>query len=268
MKKKATGVQEWASHSINIQRGCSAGCLYCFASANAYRFKKVKPGEWVNPVINNPVLTHKMEQKLDGVIMFPTAHDITRQNWPQCLEALRSMLFAGNSVLIVTKPNLESIKGICADGLFRSFKERVLWRFTIGTDNEADLKYWEPGAPSFRERLKCLEYAWADGWKTSISCEPLLTMSIDQTIGMVNLLRAFVTDHIWLGRANHLKQRVSLNCPGRDLYTAATLLEGAWSDNTIKFLYNRLKDDPLIKWKNSVKEVVGLSLNERAGMDK
>ena len=61
--------------------------------------------------------------------------------------------------------------------------------------NNEVLKFWEPGAPSFDERIACLKYAYEAGYATSISCEPMLDDKIDLVIDAV---RPDVTHSIWI----------------------------------------------------------------------
>ena len=43
----------------------------------------------------------------------------------------------------------------------------------------------------------------------------------------------------------------------------------AWqSDENIKQLYSQYKNNPLIKWKDSIKKVVGLRVSTKAGLDR
>ena len=51
-KKTVSGTKEWASTGVNVMTGCVHGCLYCYASASAFRFDRVKPGEWGNEFVN------------------------------------------------------------------------------------------------------------------------------------------------------------------------------------------------------------------------
>ena len=39
------------------------------------------------------------------------------------------------------------------------------------------------------------------------------------------------------------------------------------TDKAIKSIYDRHRDDPMIKWKKEIKKVVGIPLSERNGMD-
>ena len=74
------GVSEWAEMSANIQTGCANSCKYCFARANALRFGKISTSEeWAQEKINYDQV-NKRWRKRKGVIMFPTAHDITPAN--------------------------------------------------------------------------------------------------------------------------------------------------------------------------------------------
>ena len=38
MAKPVFGTAEWAKYNLNCQSGCSHGCLYCYAQAQAQRF--------------------------------------------------------------------------------------------------------------------------------------------------------------------------------------------------------------------------------------
>jgi hypothetical protein len=72
----------------------------------------------------------------------------------------------------------------------------------------------------------------------------------------------------WLGRTNHPRQIVSINCPkDREALTRADALVLGQDDAAIRALYARHRTDPLIRWKDSIKKVVGLRRPERKGMD-
>jgi hypothetical protein len=173
------------------------------------------------------------------------------------------MLNAGNEVLVVMKPHLDCVRTLSK--ALAAFKERVMFRFTIGSASDTVLGYWEPHAPLFKERLAALKHAYEAGYRTSVSCEPMLDSTPDTLIAVV---RPYVTDSIWLGKANHLRQIVSINCPGdREAQRRADALVRAQDDATIRALYQRYKSDPLIRWKDSIKKVVGLRRPEQKGLD-
>jgi DNA repair photolyase len=167
---------------------------------------------------------------------------------------LGKILAAGNQVLIVSKPHLDCVRYMC--NTFNPFKENILFRFTIGSADSNVLKFWEPHAPDFDERLASLKYAFNAGYQTSISCEPMLDNRVDQIIEKV---LPYVTETIWLGKPNKLIGRLSMNGYKNDKMTmerARRLMESL-SDEYILNLYERYQDNPKIRWKDSIKKVLG-----------
>ena len=74
------------------------------------------------------------------------------------------------------------------------------------------LKFWEPKAPNYQERKDCLVYAFQEGFRTSVSMEPMLdTANIDS---LIKDLEPFVTENIWVGMMNHLG-RITKNADKR-----------------------------------------------------
>jgi DNA repair photolyase len=119
---------------------------------------------------------------------------------------LSNVFRPGNQVTIVTKPHLDCVKAICAE--FPDYKDKILFRFTIGSSDSNTLKFWEPNAPDFAERLESLKYAFSEGYQTSVSCEPMLDDNIGDVIDQVS---PFVSDSFWLGKANQLRSRLAFN---------------------------------------------------------
>jgi DNA repair photolyase len=262
-KRAPTGTQEWAASNVNIQDGCEHDCRYCYAKTMAIRFKRLTATSWGKPRIRQHDIDRTYTHRA-GRIMFPTAHDITDKNIDECLTVLRRMLAAGNDLLIVSKPRLSCVKSLCEE--LAKFRTQIVFRFSMGsTDNEV-LAYWEPGAPSFKARLSCLQYAYAKDFQTSVSGEPMLDGNPDALIAAV---RPYVTDSIWLGKINRLRNILPFNCPGdKESIRRGEALVVLQSDKAIKALYARYRKDPLIKWKDSIKAVVGLDRPTAAGLDK
>ena len=262
-QKPAHGTAEWAVHNLNIQQGCGNDCRYCYAKAMAIRFGRMTSKSWATkPKIDQHQVAGRFGKR-SGRIMFPTSHDIDPSNIEACLTVLKKVLAAGNEVLIVTKPVPECIKRLCAE--LGVFKDQVMFRFTIGSANNQVLRAWEPGAPSFEERLASLKHAFAAGYQTSLSCEPMLDQNIHAVIDAV---RPYVTDKVWLGRANQLGPIIAVNCPGdRKARAMAEELKALISDDHIRALYARYGTDPLIRWKDSAKKVLGLDRPTVKGLD-
>jgi len=193
--------------------------------------------------------------------MFPTTHDITPPVLDACLTVIRNLLAAGNRILVVSKPHLDCISEICR--VFRTAKEQLLFRFTIGADQDGILGYWEPGAPGFDERLLSLEYAFEEGFETSVSVEPMLDANnVDR---LVRTLKTFVSDSIWIGKMNGIPHRLRIeNDADREQMER---IAGAQADDRIAAIYGSLKGEPKVKWKESIKKVVGLEVPTEAGRD-
>ena len=260
--KPPSGTQEWAASNVNIQDGCEHDCRYCYAKTMAIRFKRATAGSWKRSQIRQHDLDRGFTRRT-GRIMFPTAHDITDQNLDDCLTVLRRMLVAGNDLLIVSKPRLACVTRMCEE--LAQFRTQIVFRFSIGSTKDSILSYWEPGAPSFKMRLACLQYAYAQEFQTSVSGEPMLDGDPDALIVAV---RPYVTDSIWLGKINRLRQILPFNCPGdAEAVRRGAKLVALQSDKAICALYARHRRDPKIKWKDSIKAVVGLDRPCAAGLD-
>lgn len=264
-KKRPSGTNEWAESSVNIQVGCEHRCAYCYANANAVRFQQVEHGCWGEPVID-PKKVERAYGKRKGTIMFPTTHDITGENLTEALTVLKKMLASGNQVLIVSKPHTWVVFQLVQE--LASYKDQILFRFSIGTWDDEMLSLWEPGAPSFTERFASLQMAHQHGFKTSISMEPLLETDEDAVIDLYETLAPYVTDSIWIGKANRLLERLKANGYDTLMYTVpAGDLIASQSDERILALYERMKDYSKVKWKESIKKVVGIEEPPEIGMD-
>ena len=262
MGKTVFGTKEWASSNVNILNGCQHDCLYCYAKAMSPRQQRLIE-DWKNPTLRDHILK-KGYGKRQGTIMFPTTHDIHPDNLNEVLDTLEKLLKPGNKVLIVSKPHIRCIEAICSK--FRKYVDQILFRFTIGSANDRVLKFWEPNAPSFADRLICLQDAFSQSYMTSVSCEPMLDDRIDLVIETAS---DFVTDAIWLGKANFLVERLKMNglWDNRHVRDRAAELLRWQSDDRIISLYEKYKDHPKIKWKESIKKIVGLEIPVEAGLD-
>ncbi|MFW9872865.1 MAG: radical SAM protein [Candidatus Thorarchaeota archaeon] len=200
-RKITLGTKEWADSNVNCYYGCSNNCRYCYAKLMAIRFKRKTPETWKFMEPNQKKID-KSYNKRKGRIMFPTSHDITEESLNGCLIVLKKLLESGNEVLITTKPNFVCVKSICDK--FQAYRKLVQFRFTITSLSNETLKFWEPGAPSFKERFESLKYAFDKGYKTSISIEPFLDK--DPFI-LVKKLIPYVNESIWIGKMNYITSK-------------------------------------------------------------
>jgi len=258
MTKKISGTKEWAVVTINCSIGCNRNCYYCYGRRiSALRGDISSYSEW--PKKNEICRDIKKETtKYSGTVMFPSMHDIHPGNLEVCIDVIGNILKAGNKILITSKPQLECIQRICND--FKNYKDKILFRFTIGTLNNKILKLWEPGAPSAAERTACLAYARSKRFQTSVSMEPMLNSL--RVVEEAKVMLPFITDGLWIGKMNKIEDRViNISQQEKDRIRAGQ------NNTEIKRIHNSLKYEPKIRWKESFKEVLGLKLSTEIGAD-
>ncbi len=267
---KVIGFQEWteSKNNVNICTGCSNDCKYCYAKSMAFKFKQVQEGQWANETIREKDV-NKSYKLYDGRVGFPTSHDITPTNLDDYTYVLRKLLVAGNEVLIVSKPKLECIKRICDENV--DYKDKILFRFSIGSSNNNILRFWDTNAPLYDERKESLKYAFNNGFQTSVSMEPLLDSA--NVVAAASDLVPYVTDFIWIGKMNHinpLKKKAEEN-NDTPLLEQIEIIEAGQTDEKIKSIFNEFQKIPdlfkKLKWKDHFKKVLGIKSAEAPGMD-
>lgn len=249
---RKTGTREWAEATANCVSGCSHDCRYCYARANAVRFRKRTAEDWHREIVNLKT-AETWRGYHNGNVMFPSTHDITPAILPACLRMIENIMACGNSLLIVTKPHMECVESICRK--FTEARSRILFRFTIGAMDDDILRYWEPHAPTFNERLLGLQYAHAAGFATSVSMEPLLDAS--HVADMFALLEPYVTDTIWIGCLNRIRQRVKIETD--EDRRQVDMIDAGQTPEAIRQVYESLKSTPKVRWKDSYRMALGLS---------
>ncbi len=252
--KSKYGVGEWADYSYNIGDGCINNCRYCYARDIAVDISKkgsnpLTRADW--PTEQVKTWKSDINQKVNGIVMLPSMHDITEAYLPTYMDTLRNLLKAGNDVLIVTKPRLACIKAICDE--FTDYKDNILIRMTITSMDNNLSQYWESGAPLPQERIEALIYAHEQGYQTSVSVEPMID-TVERTVAMYQLVEPYITEDIWFGKMNSIKYRVDIS----DKLTreaVATIYENQ-SNKNVLWLYEQLKDQPKVMWKDSIRNIV------------
>lgn len=247
------GTGEWADNSRNCMIGCSNDCAYCYSRAKALKDGIITDrAAWPIEKSDDAAIATR-HFKLDGLVMFPTRHDTTPANIKYVLPYVTGLLEEGNNVLYVSKASLSCMKIICRE-LVR-FKSQMLIRVTIGSTNPMLCKFWERNAPSPQERLMALQHAYDNNFETSVSMEPILH-GVKHAIETFNAVEPFVTEKIWIGAMNALDTRVDMTNP--NFAKAVTELKKLQSKKELVRLYNELKDQPKVLWKESIRDAAGL----------
>lgn len=262
---KPSGTREWAKKTWDIATGCPHDCFYCYSKdREVRRFHRVKKGEWKNLKLR-PHAVGKRWRKTEGRIMFPANHDIVPEIIDECVLTIREMVKSWDRVIIVTKPHLDCVTRLCTE--FEKDKDKILFRFTIGSLHDDVLKFWEPGAPNFEERWASLKWAHGHGFRTSISSEPFLDEDIRQ---LFKILEPWVTDTIWIGPMNHMEERVDKEARLRwsdahwDYWNR---VKNSQTKERIQKLYDDMKAEKKVRWKNAIKEMLGLDIPDEIGLD-
>jgi hypothetical protein len=199
---KKTGTKEWSDFSYNIGNGCAHDCIFCYARiGQVARYKRISPENWPIESLKSKatVISGDPTKK---VAMFPTTHDITPGYLPSIIEGIQKLIARGKDVLLVSKPHLECIKKICTE--FADCKNRIQFRFTIGTLNKSIAAFWEPGAPAPDERVQCLKHALKAGFKVTVSMEPMLSDTQDAIKTFSALAQIPGLEEIWIGKMNYI----------------------------------------------------------------
>ena len=223
------------------------------------KFGQIDYEQWETPRIREKDVLRK--QRNYGVrVMFPSSHDITLENIETSFTVLYKLLEAGNEVLLVSKPRYEIIRSICDN--FAEYRDKILFRFTITATDNSLLSFWEPNAPSYEERREALRYAFEAGFETSVSAEPMLDAEhIDE---LVEDLSPFINHSLWIGKMNHFHY-VKIDSP--EVEAELEKIRAGQTDDNIKAIYARHKDNPIIRWKGCIKKIVGIQPAEKPGMD-
>lgn len=227
----------------------------------AIRFGRCTAGDWheEHTYLSRVRLVARMAPNR---VMFPSTHDVTPDILPLFLQGSRMLLDAGHELLIVTKAHLGCMQEMCQ--VLADCRERIMFRVTIGSADDSTLRFWEPIAPSAKERVAALELAREKGFATSVSCEPMLDARAED---VVELVRPHVTHSVWIGKPNLLLSRLATNghTDGESLARARQLLESL-SEDYIRGLYQKLGSDPMVEWKESIKKVLGIAAEQECGI--
>ena len=249
-KRAGSGTAQWAEVTENIARGCANGCLYCYAAHHANRFKLKSRGDWTEEELTRRAQMASYPAR-GGVVMFPSAHDITPFTVEPFIRVARLILKKGNRLLIVTKPREECMRRVMAE--LEPWKSQVMFRFTIGTWHEEVARFWEPMAPAPGERWRCLVMASEMGWQTSVSMEPMIDC-VSHTIEAFHRMKEYVSDTIWIGKMNKVRSRVDMSKPG--MRAAVEFIEAEQCDGNILRLVRALEGESRVRWKESIVEVI------------
>lgn len=203
-----TGV-EYGDYTMNHVLGCSHGCKYpCYAFMMAKRFGKVNSYEdWLEPKLVSNTLElldkeiPKLKDKIKSVQLcfttdpFMYGYDEIKE---MSLAAIKKLNNAGIQCTVLTK-------GLLPIEL-ADFSKNNVYGITLVSLNEQYREKIEPGAASYKERIKALENLHKKGCKTWVSIEPYPTPNLIEQNLMEILNKVRFADKIIFGRTNYSKE--------------------------------------------------------------
>lgn len=244
---------EQKTTNINCVDGCSHNCRYCYGRFSAVvRSERMNYEDWKNMQVREKEV-EKGRRKCKNLVRFPSVHDITPEVLEPCLTVLGKLLDAGNEVVIVSKPHKESIEAICEN--FQAHRQQLRFRFSIGAMDNTLLAYWEPGAPTFEERVESLKLAQAQGFGTNVQIDPMFDP--EHAVDLFHALEPYVTGDILIGGARKIRSRVRPQ--NEDESRKKEELCAKLTDEKLLPIYQALKDEPKVRWTKEYNKVAGLA---------
>ena len=194
--------REYSPLALNLYRGCSSRCVYCYASDVLH----MKVEDFHQPVPRAGIIAKLVQdakalqaagnQKpillcftCDPYQSIEERRGITRQ-------ALEILLRHEQPVQILTKGGRRSIRDF---DLLAEHKARCTYAATLTFTDPEDLARYEPGADSYAGRVAALRAAHRLGIETWVSCEPVIDPA--QTLAIIRETHEYV-DQFRVGKLN------------------------------------------------------------------
>ena len=246
--------KQWAPLGTNIiqhKTNCPQLCRYCYNIAWKHRSEKLEIPDIEDTremfcTDENRVEKVWTTRKKANLYIFGSTHDIFPEMIDDYISVARKVIESGSELLIVTKPNLVCMKKLCKE--LKDLKDKIMIVCTITSNNKDLLEYWEPHAPSYKERVECLKYAFSQGYRTSVSMEPYLSDPRE----VIKDVSRYVTHYVWLGKMNHCKELEF----DEEQYEK---LDGLYDEEYVMRLIKDLRDNKKVFFKYSMMRTIGLT---------
>ena len=242
--------KQWTNGSIynilSVNSNCYNNCKYCYMKRIKNKFFGTDL-ENLDMIVDQKKIDKKwkkVDEKSSKVIMYPSSHDIFNDYLDKYIETAINMMNAGHTLLIVTKPRLDCIQQMI--NKFKNYKNKILFRLTITTDDDNIVNYYEPNAPKISERIECIKLLFENKYRTSVSLEPFLT----NPIKLIENIDKYVSDDIWIGCMSCMNTNTEID----DKHKKD--LNKLYSFNSLKKIIFALKDNKKVFWKTSVMKII------------
>ncbi|ADI73550.1 Radical SAM domain protein [Methanohalobium evestigatum Z-7303] len=195
---------EYCSFALNIYRGCSHGCKYCYAPAATRTSRR----DFQNPVPRKDIIRHlkndaeKNGYWIDKVLLsfISDPYQPIERELGLTRQAIEILNENNIPVRILTKSNL-----FLRDfDVLKGHPENEVG-MTLAVRDESLRRQWEPNAPKYFDRFMALKEAHHRGIYTWVSLEPVIYPT--ETFQIIDDTHEFV-DHYKVGKLNYWKSDV------------------------------------------------------------
>lgn len=187
--------REYSELALNIYRGCSHGCTYCYAPSaikcDKFVFHdKPEPRKDIIAQINKDAEKFAGDKRPVLMCFTSDAYQPIEKELRLTQKAITSLYLNGITPQILTKAGGWAISRdvdiLKASG--------AIWAATLTTDSEAESLEWEPRAALPDDRIEALKIAKNAGLQTWVSFEPVINTDavyrlIDKTHEFVDLYK-------------------------------------------------------------------------------
>lgn len=195
---------EYSPLAANLYKGCSHGCLYCYAPSATFKDRElfhssafIKPRKNVISQFEKDCVSLSKDPR-ECLLSFTTdPYQPIESDLKLTRSAIELMKKYDIYAVILTKGGLLA----CRDFDILS-KMRSKFGVTLTTDDEKESAQWEPYAAKQADRIQSLMDAWTLGIKTFISFEPVINP--DAVLRLIDQTYEFV-DFYKVGKLNHHK---------------------------------------------------------------
>jgi DNA repair photolyase len=198
--------REYAERAVNLYRGCSHGCTYCYAPSvlrmTREKFAHCEPRPGILDAIHKEAPKHAGREVL---LCFTCDPYPAGQSAALPGMAIALLQDAGCRVNVLTKSGSRSALAI---DLLRAVLDS--YGATLTFDNDADSELWEPGAAMPSDRIAMLSLAKSRHIKTWASLEPVIDP--EQSLALIRAV-AGIADVVKIGRLNHNALAKSIDWP-------------------------------------------------------
>jgi len=225
--------REYAELAVSLYRGCSHGCVYCFApgSTNTKRDAFLKPYVRKNALQlleKDAIDMHTAGDKREVLLSFTTdPYQPLDEEMQLTRKAIEILISYGIHFTVLTKGGERSTRDF---DLMASRPDLCRYGTTLTFDNSADSREFEPDAAPPYQRILALTGANLKGIRTWVSLEPVIHP--EQTIRLIQMTldvrnkKPGIVDEFRIGKINHVESDITDAEWRKFVQDAKTLLDG------------------------------------------